>query len=819
MVAAATDGENDFIAILHVDHYTNNVSNVDLYDIVHSLNGRIKINSAAVLPPSYTGISPVSLNAVSNITISKLLDLVKEFHPDILSEDVLNHYGITERPEGYYNGNVLHSTGTTIEDLAEGYTPRESLDDIRQIFSERGSRRANIDDTNTENGRALRTSAADLNSDFNPNVSGRAATLSGEDAVVTNASDAIENSAVLVNGDGDPVMNVINNGNAAMFSTSTFDAGGRQALDDYLQSRIKKNKLDAEQANYIKDEMERIYNLCRDLEGKHVSFGNWAEAKVEVGDNGKPVFSIIRSNAEYPMNIDFSLVCVKRRALDAVFNEVIKNGNMEDIILDDQAIVLVNDAIRRYGFETACTMCFVEAKRFQQQSAADRFVEKYNNLVKSLGGDADYFNFGGNESDEVKGRAGIQYLSDDQLNWTKIDEIIDGYNKKTEQARAEALAKAKTPKQKKNAATKMAATTVEEAIALELKNNPASRRLVLRGDFMSTRGFDSVAKRSPSVLTLYNKQKGTGGPKASFGDMQYLNDIEKKQWDAEKAYAVGGVRVQSFSDFVPYLAFDYVQMIADLAAGKLPAHAYTKEKSFAFLFGMTGMKINLSLVPMVSDDGAPVGLMFKRDANGNIIRDSNGKPVYTYAWAAESFGYDRKKGDVDYNLINTLQGDEKYGKNCGSIAIGVSEEQIRMMLNDPTIKMVIPYHKSSLNPVVAKMENIDRFHDYTGEQHTRKYVEENGEGKWKNVSSSEEYKFNERLRELGDPKAVVAEYLEWCKKGDGEHSYKPKFDEFANEEGYYKLLEDFSLYDDNGKRYTCCGSIITNIMICIPALP
>lgn len=782
MAAAGTDGENDYLAIIHVDHYSNRVSSVDLLDVVHSLNGRIKINSAAVSPPSLAGKAPTSLNAVSTITIANLLDLVKEFHPDVLSEDVLNHYGITERPEGYYNGNVLFSTGSTIEDLSNGYTPLESIDD-------------------------------------NPNASGMAATLSGDDVVVTSASEAFDKNAVLVNSDGDPIMNVINNGNAAMFSTSTFDAGGRQALDDYLKDRIKKNKIDQGQADYIKDEMERIYDLCKELEGKYVSFGNWGKAKVEVNDKGKPVFSIIRSNSEYPMNIDFSLVCVKRRALDAVFNEVIKQGKMEDIILDDQAIVLVNEAIRKYEFETACTMCFVEAKRFQQQSAADRFVEKYNNLVKSLGGEADYFNFGGNESDDIKGRAGIRHMSDDQLNWTEVNKILDEYNKKTEEVRAKAvedarkaLSEAKTPKQKKDAAkkmkaapNKMAATTVEEAIALELKNNPASRRLVLRGDFMSTRGFDSVAKRSPSVLSLYNKQKGTGGPKASFGDMQYLNDIENKKWDAEKAYAVGGVRVQSFSDFVPYLAFDYVQMIADLAAGKLPAHAYTKEKAFAFLFGMTGMKINLSLVPMVSDDNAPVGLMFKRDANGNIVKDAKGKPVYVYAWAAESFGYDRKKGDVDYNLINTLQGDAKYGKNCGSIAIGVSEEQIRMMLRDPNIKMVIPYHKSSLNPIVAKMENIDRFSDYTGEQHTRKYVVEDGEGKWKNVSSSEEYKFNERLRQLKDPKAVVAEYLAWCK----EKNYKPKFDEFTNEEGYYKVLEDFSLYDNDGN-YTEQGAVQMN---------
>jgi hypothetical protein len=56
-----------------------------------------------------------------------------------------------------------------------------------------------------------------------------------------------------------------------------------------------------------------------------------------------------------------------------------------------------------------------------------------------------------------------------------------------------------------------------------------------------------------------------------------------------------------------------MQMMAELAGKRLPAHAYTKEPAFARLFGMTGMKINLSLVPRVDMDGIAPGL----DAEGN----------------------------------------------------------------------------------------------------------------------------------------------------------------------------------------------------------
>ena len=39
------------------------------------------------------------------------------------------------------------------------------------------------------------------------------------------------------------------------------------------------------------------------------------------------------------------------------------------------------------------------------------------------------------------------------------------------------------------------------------------------------------------------------------------------------------------------MVFDYVQMVYDFAATKLPAHAYTKEAMFAKQFGLTGIKV------------------------------------------------------------------------------------------------------------------------------------------------------------------------------------------------------------------------------------
>lgn len=186
-----------------------------------------------------------------------------------------------------------------------------------------------------------------------------------------------------------------------------------------------------------------------------------------------------------------------------------------------------------------------------------------------------------------------------------------------------------------------------------------------------------------------------------------------------------------FSDYVPRMVFDYVQMVYDLAATKLPAHAYTKESMFAEQFGLTGIKINMSLIPAIAKGGIAPGL----DANGN------------YVWAGESF---------DYDAAIEIQNAEGYTENCGTICVGVSDLHIIKLLADPDIRMVIPYHKSGLNPVVAQMNKISDFKDYTGSQNT---LDRNGS------KIAKDFDFNKALHKMGengDPKAVVAEYLKWC---------------------------------------------------------
>ena len=547
---------------------------------------------------------------------------------------------------------------------------------------------------------------------------------------------------VVENETGEPVAYTDGNG-AVVFSLSTYDIDGRRVLDNWLKKEVSVGNLSQEDADDIRNNLEYAYDICNKYRDQYAPFGEWSDAKVELNEDGTPVMSVVKANGEYAMNLDFSLVCKKRRALDAVFNEMIRRGIMEEMKLGQEDIVRINRIIKEHGFEVACDLCFVDAKRYRQAGVADAFATMWNGIVRSMakGKNIASFNFGGDETIQTV-ENGIDTMDDSELDFGRIDAI---------------LKKGETKK-------------VPYKIAEYLKNHPEDRKLISRGDFMSTKGFEKALKTKPGIMKLYNSKKGSGGPKAAFGDVQYLNDIiQSGKFIVEKAFDVGGVRIQSFSDYVPRMVFDYWQMVADLAAKKLPAHAYTKEAAFVRMFGLTGIKINMSLIPKVVEGGLAPGL----DADGN------------YAWADESF---------DFDTAVELQGMDGYTENVGTIAVGVSKEHILKLLRDDRIRMVIPYHKSGLNPTVAHMLGIHKFKDATTTQNTRY-----GNGKKLSKEDHEkEQNFNQRLHELGengDPKKVAQEYLDWC----DENGYLPKFDEYRNEENYYKLLEDFTVYDRDGK--------------------
>ena len=590
------------------------------------------------------------------------------------------------------------------------------------------------------------------------------------------SSEAKHEPAIINNAEGKPIAETDGNG-STMLSVSSYEDGGR----DYLVNWLSKNKdMDQEEKDFIIATLDQQYELAKQLGKEFPVFGAWSSAEVEVDGNGNPIMSVIKANGDYSMNLDFSLICKKRRPLNALLDIMIADRMLDMRSLDEGEIAKINKVIQQYGFEVACALCFVDSKRYRVVKVANDFADIYNDLVNSLipaGSDivATEYNYAGydyiNERNKAKTGTHLDEVRDSELDWTKVNEVLKGV---------------KTPK------------TVEQKVAKMLKSNPQYRRLANATDFVTNLGFESVKKNNPALLKVYNAKKGTVGPKASFGDVQYLNDILKnKSFTPAKAYAVGGVRIQSFSDYMGHMFFDYMQMMAELAAKGLPAHAYTKEEAFARIFGMTGVKINLSLVPAVAKDGIAPGL----DAEGSYVwavpyTDENGNEIQGQTFPPE--------------VAFEMQKDPRYSGNVGVIAVGISDEHILKMLDDVNIHFIIPYHKSSLSPIVAKETNIDKFKDYTNTQNTKLVSNEENDAlstKQKAaILKKNAFDFYGSLARTKDPKATAQEYLEHCKK----HGFVPKFEQFSMHENYYKLLVDFNTYDFVTGEYAPQGPVKMN---------
>lgn len=508
------------------------------------------------------------------------------------------------------------------------------------------------------------------------------------------------------------------------------------ARDRQLKRSVRNGVLSQDEAQDIRDFAESITEIAtavanakEDGVAQFPSFSMWNGLEVRMNAEGKPVVSVIKSNSEYPMNIDFAKDCVKRTALNNVMDVLADRAPWIFNRLTMDNLVVLNDIIKDHGLQVPCVGCFVESKRYRSADYARTVVDVWNKAVEAIQN--------GTEKDFLKNNQKIS----------------------------------------------------EKRIIEYLQKNPQEAIVLSEADIVSPTRYGKLMIEHPEIPILLQQTQGQNNVQLVVPEAIYFGEVlDKQDWSIDEAYSVGGVRMQSFSDFKPKLFFDYCQVLADLSAKRLPAHSYTKVNSFAELFGKTGMKINLSLY----FEGRGV--------------DENGE----YTYSAES---------IDPDFAYELQDKEGYTENVGTMAIGLSDEHIWKMLKDPKIRSISPYHKSGINPTVAARLNAEQFTDYTNEQNTctPATAREEGEswqdyyhritarvnGKVPNVGKKVDnvgFNMYDSLLDTDNPAQTAKDYVAYCQA----NGMVPKYASFVyNEDGsfneeYYKLLFDFSVTDRNG---------------------
>lgn len=291
---------------------------------------------------------------------------------------------------------------------------------------------------------------------------------------------------------------------------------------------------------------------------------------------------------------------------------------------------------------------------------------------------------------------------------------------------------------------------------------------VTMNDLTSTVGLEKLRSEHPDIYNDYTswmRKRGTANPKIVELRTSYRNDISKlTKGQIAKIIRIGGLRVQSFSDFETVHLIDMMQAILDMSAKGLTSQAYTKVPNFAWAFGDTGIKINLSL----------------------IGKAQNGKLVF-----------DSKEG-MDINDAMKLR--ERYSDNVGTILVGANDESILLAMADDRIDFIIPFHRSGWSQSQFEDLGLSGYDDYQAYQNER-HLDGSAisEG---NLYPIDYWDYSKTGKENAE------RYLEICKEqgripkferflvdnGDGSWSLQPD----GSTDGYWKMLIDFKMYNNQG---------------------
>ena len=273
-----------------------------------------------------------------------------------------------------------------------------------------------------------------------------------------------------------------------------------------------------------------------------------------------------------------------------------------------------------------------------------------------------------------------------------------------------------------------------------------------------------ASQQKPKLYQLHTEYKGE--------ILEKFNDDE----NVEEKNLNGGIRLQSFSDFEIVHLIDTMQIIMDMSRVGLAGQAYTKVPDFAWALGDTGLKINLSLIAKGVDE------------NGKLIFDDvEGMPI-----------------------ADAIALRDRYSKNVGTILVAFNDEQLLAAMADDRVDYIIPFHRSQWKKSqYAAMGLPAKTKDYTYMQNEKfikpQYHEYRGrmvKDKATNYMPNEYWDFSKSGKQNAEA------YLEMCARNNkrpkfykllqnnGDGSYSLKAD--GSTDGYWKLLIDFKMYDNEG---------------------
>ena len=459
-------------------------------------------------------------------------------------------------------------------------------------------------------------------------------------------------------------------------------------------------------------------------------------------------FSPYKPNSDplYQISMDFSTLCSKRLLTQYVIENLQLRENRPMSAEEQMAIrdMLIEYRQVEKGLQVACAMCYVEAARLKSPKQMQRWLDDPAPLLR------DYF-----------GKANKAF--NDSVKEAQADfKESRGYARNA-------------PKKEMSAADVRELNKIGPRMRAQYQLSEEEMQIVERAKslpnstYLTAGNLASLSETDPVIYRAYTSfvRTATRSKSLETDEPYYYGDSTRDNGNGiivsdsfiEAVNRENGMRFSSWSDWRIQHLLDYITAVIDNSVRGAAMHGYTKFAEEVRVLGKTGMMFNLSGVA-----GTQTGL----NPDGSL----NFSPTES----------------IDINDAIELR--EEFPETAGLQCIGVSDDHVFALLRSDIIDYVIPYHVSGLNAGLRRMADIYGWKDYTSTQHATidSSVKHNGQEHWHEEPVFSEFFVGYDTGMTGEEamQESARRYVEMCR----ERGLTPKFEKFAKEPGYWKLLVD-----------------------------
>ena len=497
-------------------------------------------------------------------------------------------------------------------------------------------------------------------------------------------------------------------------------------------------------------QVNTLRNQLNDLVEYMIPYRDILDMNEAYGMEGRR-FSPYKPNSDplYKISMDFSTLCSKRLLTQYVIENLQLRENRPMSAEEQMAIRSMLNEYRKVekGLQVACAMCYVEAARLKSPKQIQRWMDDPATAMRNYFAD--------------KNSEFADYIKKAQEDFKESK----GYDRNAPKKDMKPKDRTELNKIRPRLREQYELSAEEQAIVEKAKNLPNST-------YLTAGNLANLSETDPVIYAAYTSfvRTATRSKSLETDEPYYYGDSTRDNGNGivvtdsfiEAVNRENGMRFSSWSDWRIQHLLDYITAVIDNSVRGAAMHGYTKFGDEVRVLGKTGMMFNMSGVT-----GTQTGL--NEDGSLNFSDTES----------------------IDVNEAIQLR--EEFPDTAGLQCIGVSNEHITALLRSDIIDYVIPYHVSGLNAALRRMADIHGWKDYTGTQNASidknaKLEDAVDKDHWHEEPVFSEFFVGydtgmtgiEAMRESGK------RYVQMCK----DRGLVPKFEQFANEDNYWKLLID-----------------------------